>query len=288
MAISIKGINTGVIRNANDFVALALKIAAQDDKESLFFLPALSLRDLLIALESRLQQNQQLNADARQDYEKARDTTSKQMLENAPALVEDELRQADMHRGVLAVALTNVSKDTLTLTFTLHGGQTCDLQIHQLQIELLAHAIIRAINNAGMRELALRISSLLDFLPLYDADCMDNNKLEYDAYTQPEWKHSLFTHYLSILYRFIDETGKEHCSGAVVKAREPAGSKAAEAISRRLLDFSPRLKKMAGKPCQVFIRTLTADQAQTLTQDQCLYSLHQLRVQSVETAKQHA
>lgn len=288
MTISIKGINTGVIRNANNFVALALKIAAPDGKESLFFLPALSLRDLLIALESRLYQNQLLNAEARQRYEKARDKTSKQMLENAPALMEDELRQADMHRCVVAVALTDVSKETLTMTFTLHDGQTCVLQIHPLQIELLTHAIIRAIDNAGMRELALRISSLLDFLPLYDADCLDNNKLEYDAYTQPEWKHSLFTHYLAVLYRFVDDAGKEHFSGAVVKAREPSGSKAAEAISRRVLDFSPRLKKMAGKPCQVFIRTLTADKTQTLSQDQCLHSLHQLRVQSVHTTTQHA
>ena len=36
---------------------------------------------------------------------------------------------------------------------------------------MLARAIIHAINNAEMRELALRITSLLDFLPLYDVDC---------------------------------------------------------------------------------------------------------------------
>ena len=88
-----------------------------------------------------------------------------------------------------------------------------------------------------------------------------------------------------MLYRYTDETGKTHFRGAVVKNRTPSGSKEAEAISRRLLDFSPRLKKLAGKPCQVFVRTLTADKTHKLTQEQCLRALHHLRVQSVEKAK---
>ena len=288
MAISIKGVNTGVIRKANEFIALALKIKEPRNKESLFFLPALELRDLLIAVESRLHQKQQLGVAERQHYEKTRDVISKKMQENIPAMVEDELRHADIHRRVTAVALTDGSSDSLTLTFTLHDGNICILQVNELQIEILVYAIIRAIENAGMRELALRISSLLDFLPLYDADCLDHERLEYDAYAQPEWKHSLFTHYLAVLYRFTGETGKEQFSGAIVKTRVQSGSQETEAILRRLPDFSPRLKKLAGKPCQVFVRTLTANKTQALTQEQCLRALHHLRVQSVNTTAQHA
>ena len=73
MAMSIKGVNTGVIRKANEFIALALKIKEPRNKESLFFLTALELRDLLIALESRLHQKHHLSPNARQQYEKARD-----------------------------------------------------------------------------------------------------------------------------------------------------------------------------------------------------------------------
>ncbi|EGT3573449.1 YjeJ family protein [Citrobacter sp. ANG330] len=288
MAISIKGVNTGVIRKANEFIALALKIKEPRNKESLFFLPALELRDLLIAVESRLHQKQQLNAAERQHYEKTRDAISKKMQENIPAIVEDELRHADIHRRVTAVALADGSADSVILTFTLHDGTTCHLRVNDLQIETLVYAIIRAIDNAGMRELALRLASLLDFLPLYDADCMDHERLEFDAYAQPEWKHALFTHYLAVLYRFTDETGKTQFSGTVVKTRVPSDSKTAEAISRRLLDFSPRLKKLAGKPCQVSVRTLTANKTQKLTQEQCLRALHHLRVQSVNIATQHA
>ena len=255
MAISIKGVNTGVIRKSNNFIALALKIKEPRNKESLFFMSVMELRDLLIALESRLHQKHKLDAAARLQYEQARDKVIKKMAENIPEILVDELK--------------------------------CELVVNELQIEMLARAIIHAINNAEMRELALRITSLLDFLPLYDVDCQENGNLEYDTYSQPEWKHNLFDHYLAVLYRFKDESGKEQFSGAVVKTREATPGKEIEAITRRMLDFSPRLKKLAGVPCQVYVRTVAANNAQPLTQDQCLRALHHLRVQSTsKTAPQ--
>lgn len=280
MAISIKGINTGVIRQKNEFVALALKIKEQRNKESLFFLSPLGLRDLLIALESRLYMKQQLSEDARLQYEKERDKASKKMHENIPLIQEDELKNADINRRIDSLTLVDDKGENLAFSLTLHDGKTDELLVNELQIQVLAHAIIHAINNAGMRDLALRITSLLDFLPLYDVDCQRNDNLEYDSYTQPEWKHNLFNHYLAIIYRYTDDKGKAHFCGSVVKTRAASGSKEAEAITRRLLDFSPRLKKLAGVPCQVFIRTLTGDKTQKLNQDQCLRALHHLRVQS--------
>lgn len=285
MAMSIKGVNTGVIRKANEFIALALKIKEPRNKESLFFLTALELRDLLIALESRLHQKHHLPSNARQQYEKARDRVSKKMLESIPAIQEEELKNADINRRVNTLTLVDDQSENVMLSFTLHDGKTCELMINELQIDVLVRAIIRAIDNAGMQELALRITSLLDFLPLYDVDCQQNDNLEYDSYTQPEWKHNLFNHYLAIIYRYKDEKGKAQFCGSVVKTRALSGSKEAEAITRRLLDFSPRLKKLAGVPCQVFVRTLTGDKTQKLNQDQCLRALHHLRVQSAHKAQ---
>lgn len=280
MAISIKGINTGIIRQKNEFVAMALKIKEPRNKESLFFLSPLGLRDLLIALESRLYAISQLNTDERMQYEKTCDKASKKMHENIPSIQEDELKNADINRRINSLMLVDDKGENLTFSLTLHDGQTCELLVNELQIQVLAHAIIHAINNAGMRELALRITSLLDFLPLYDVDCQQNDNLEYDSYTQPEWKHNLFNHYLAIIYRYTDDKGKAQFCGSVVKTRALSGSKEAEAITHRLLDFSPRLKKLAGVPCQVFVRTLAGDKTQKLTQDQCLRALHHLRVQS--------
>ena len=84
MAISIKGVNTGVIRKSNNFIALALKIKEPRNKESLFFMSVMELRDLLIALESRLHQKHKLDAAARLQYEQARDKVIKKMAENIP------------------------------------------------------------------------------------------------------------------------------------------------------------------------------------------------------------
>lgn len=283
MALNIKSVNTGVIRQGNAFVALALKIKEQKNKESLFFFPALVLRDLLIALESRLAALHQLQGDELQKYEKAREKAGKKMLDNVPALLEEELRHADANFRVDGLELSKNGKDELTVTLKLHRGESIELTINELQIDLLVKAIIHSINNAGMKELALRISSLLDFLPLYDADCQEKGSLEYDFYDQAQWKHDLFSHYLALLYRFTDKEGKECFSGSIVKTRTPSGSKEAQAISRRLLDFSPRLKKLAGTPCQVYVRTLAANNGQQLTQEQCLRALYHLRVQSVKT-----
>ncbi|BBV32718.1 YjeJ family protein [Citrobacter werkmanii] len=285
MTISIKGINTGVIRQKNEFIALALKIKEPRNKESLFFLSPLGLRDLLIALESRLHAKHQLSEEARLRYEKERDKASKKMHENIPLIQEDELKNADINRRINSLVLVDDKGESLAFSLTLHNGQTHELLINELQIQVLAYAIIHAIKNAGMQELALRMTSLLDFLPLYDVDCQQNDNLEYDSYTQPEWKHNLFNHYLAIIYRYKDEKGKAQFCGSVVKTRALSGSKEAEAITRRLLDFSPRLKKLAGVPCQVFVKTLTADKTQKLNQDQCLRALHHLRVQSAHKAQ---
>ena len=285
MAITIKGINTGIIRQKNEFIALALKIKEPRNKESLFFLSPFGLRDLLIALESRLHTKHLLGEDARLQYEKARDKVSQKMHENMPLIQEDELKNADINRRINSLVLVSDEGENLTLSLTLHNGRVCELLINELQITVLAHAIIHAINNAGMRELALRITSLLDFLPLYDIDCLDNDNLEYDAYTQSEWKHNLFNHYLAVIYRYKDKAGKVRFCGSVVKTRAPSDDKDVEAISRRLIDFSPRLKKLADVPCKVFVRTLTGDKTQKLTQDQCLRALHHLRLQSASKAQ---
>lgn len=93
------------------------------------------------------------------------------MAENIPEILVDELKNADINRRVNTLELTDNQGENLTFVLTLHDGSKCELVVNELQIEMLARAIIHAINNAEMRELALRITSLLDFLPLYDVDC---------------------------------------------------------------------------------------------------------------------
>ncbi|ENT6990121.1 YjeJ family protein, partial [Escherichia coli] len=113
MAISIKGVNTGVIRKSNNFIALALKIKEPRNKESLFFMSVMELRDLLIALESRLHQKHKLDAAAHLQYEQARDKVIKKMAENIPEILVDELKNADINRRVNTLELTDNQGENL-------------------------------------------------------------------------------------------------------------------------------------------------------------------------------
>nr|WP_274540358.1 YjeJ family protein [Escherichia coli] len=117
MAISIKGVNTGVIRKSNNFIALALKIKEPRNKESLFFMSVMELRDLLIALESRLHQKHKLDAAARLQYEQARDKVIKKMAENIPEILVDELKNADINRRVKEGANKRGNSSRLTQHF---------------------------------------------------------------------------------------------------------------------------------------------------------------------------
>lgn len=163
----------------------------------------------------------------------------------------------------------------------MHSGKTVELTVGLLQIELLVSVMIHSLNNAGMKELALRLSSILDFLPLYDVDCNAGGNLEYDSYDHPAWKRELFTHNLAVIYRYNDEDGKAQFSGTMIKTRAKPGAEGVEAVTRRLLDFSPRLKKIAGMPCQVFVSALPSDKQKTFTPDACMQVLYQLQ-QKVE------
>ncbi|ECH6004261.1 hypothetical protein FP019_09230, partial [Salmonella enterica] len=270
----------GVIRHNDKFIALALKVKSLRNKETLLFFPVLTLRDLLIGLEHRLYLPHSLPDQEQEKRQKAKNSHVRKMHENIPAILREELEKADINQRVESLSLSNNAEELLTFTLNLHNGSYLDLQVGEWQVEVLVMAIIHAINNAEMRELALRITSMLDFLPLYDADCLENGNLEFDSYDQPDWKHNLYNHYLALVYRYTDEAGQSHDCGTIIKTRSQSGSKEAEAISRRLLNFSPRLKKLEGKPCKVFVRTLGTGKAARLTQDQCMRALHNLRIAS--------
>ena len=281
MSISIKGINAGVIRQENNFIALALIIKEPRNKESLFFLPAIALKDLFIALEYRLAQLPLLSVDERSRYEKARDKAAQKMHQNIPALQREALEHADVNLRVNAISLTNDDNESQTFTLTPHSGKKVELVVDLLQIELLVPVMVHAINNAGMNELSLRISSMLDFLPLYDVDYKAGGNLEYDSYDHPAWKRNLFVHHLAVVYRYTDSEGNTQFSGTAIKTRSKPGTKDVEAVTRRLLDCSPRLQKLAGLPCQVFVRALSSDKRKTFTADAYMQALYQLQ-QSVE------
>ncbi|WP_223201683.1 YjeJ family protein, partial [Salmonella enterica] len=162
MALTIKGLNTGVIRHNDKFIALALKVKSLRNKETLLFFPVLALRDLLIGLEHRLYLQHSLPEQEQEKRQKAKSSHVLKMHENIPAILREELENADVNQRVESLALSDNTEKVLTFTLKLHNGSHLDLQVGEWQVEVLVMAIIHAINNAEMRELALRISSMLD------------------------------------------------------------------------------------------------------------------------------
>ncbi|HEX4500528.1 MAG TPA: YjeJ family protein [Scandinavium sp.] len=281
MSSTISGINTGVIRHGDQFLALALKINHPHEQQ-LLFIPALLLRDLFICFEYRLHLQNQRNAKDKAAFKKQQETATAAMHKHIPTLTQSELLQADVRQRVEKIEPQNKNKTALQLALTLQGGNQVSLTIDDAQIALFVSAITHAINNAGMHPLSLRLSSLLDFLPLYDADIQSDDKFEYDTYTHPAWKLSLFSETVALVYHYTDEHGEKQVCGTVVKSRYRGDNKEILAIAQRLLAFSPRLKKLEGKPCQVSVSTL-ASGATHVPRENCLRAMHALWQKSINT-----
>lgn len=286
MIFTIMGVNTGVICQNDKFAALALKIKHPRNKKSLLFFPLVALKDLLLALEHRLALQAASAGKVQEQQRKAIDSASKKMHGHIPAMEESELQNADIGQRVNKVELRENTATELIFTFALHSGEKLKISINEYQIELLVTAIIHAINNAGQRDIALSLSSFLDFLPLYDAEFLADGNIAYDTYSQDEWKQALFIHHHALIYHYTDDKGEVQYGGTVIKTRSLANEDDMASISRRVLDYSHRLNKLKGKPCKVSVKTLSSDKRHRLTLEQCMRSLQRVQQQvKQETAK---
>lgn len=279
MRLSIAGINPGIICHQNKFSALALKIKHPKNKHTLLFFPLVALKDFLLALEHRLALQARSAGKAKEEQRKHIDSTSKNMLEHIPELEESEIQPADIGQRVNKVILRENTESELVFIFLLHSGEQIELSVNEYQVELLVTAIIHATNNSGMRDIAISISSLLDFLPLFDADFMEDGNISYDTYSQDEWKQTLFSHHQALIYQYTDESGQTQYSGTIIKTRNTADNDEMASISRRVLDYSHRLNKLKGKPSQVSVKTLAAGKHRMLTLEQCMRGLHLVQQQ---------
>ena len=158
MEMNITGVNAGVIRNNDEFLAVALKLNIKKSDTKLLFFPALTLRDLFVAMEYHLSKQKELDGTQRDDFIAAQTAVTKAMHAHIPELKREELENADINYRVNAIDNFTYDEGKLIFTLQLHNNEKFTFEVHELQIELLTHVLIHAINNAGMRDLALRIS----------------------------------------------------------------------------------------------------------------------------------
>ncbi|WP_412767247.1 YjeJ family protein [Citrobacter enshiensis] len=86
---------------------------------------------------------------------------------------------------------------------------------------------------------------------------------------------ALFTHYLATGLPLYRQLWQDCACGTIVKSRIRGDMKETEAMARRLLAFSPRLKKLEGKSCRITVATI-ASGAGHFPRERCLKALHQL------------
>lgn len=263
MPAIVKGINSGVICHNKHFVSLALKIRNINDKENLFLFSLPQLQDLLHALESRIE-----------SFSQPQDSSQPEMLRHAPALNEQELQAAGDTAHVAQISAA-MKISGIELEIVSRSAEKTIFLINDNQVETFIRAIISAIKNAGFQDILLTVSSMLDFIPLYDIDLLNDGKMEYDSYNPQPWKLSLFSRYLLVVYKYQQDTGHNAYCGVVMKTNALSGSQEAEGVAQRAMKFSRRLRKIVERPCQIFCTEITPSGSE-LTKQQCLDSLHRL------------
>ena len=287
MTFTIMGVNTGVIRQNEKFAALALKIKHPKNKQSLILFPLVALKDFLLALEHRLARQAKSAGAAKDQPRKASASASKKMHGHIPTIEESELQMADIGQRVNKVELIQLTESDLIFILRLHSGKEMRLCINENQIELLVTAIIHAINNADLRDIAFSLSSFLDFLPLYDVEFLADGNIAYDTYTQDGWKLALFSQHQALIYHYTDESGQQQYAGTVIKTRSTSNSDEMASISRRVLDYSHRLNNIKGERCQLSVTTLTSDKPHPLSLEQCMRSLQRLQQKVLQEKAAH-
>ncbi|MCU6681690.1 MULTISPECIES: YjeJ family protein [Leclercia] len=271
---TMKGFNTAVIKNGEELFALALKIKKQDDRCQLYYLQPVVLFDLLQILLSRLAKITQRATIEGESYQSNLMASSEALVTNIPQIDMTELQQPDSARRI--ASLTLKPGDThFSIIAVLQNESIEVLTLDDTQVGMMLVGIQQALHNSGDEKLLTHINSHLDHLVLYATDMTGIPRIDYQQFEYPEWKHTLFSHHLAVLYCFATEQGEKILSGAVIKTSVEHRSEREVSIARLLAERCPKLKAFSDKypMTQVMTRVIPAPQGKIASLDDCLLPL---------------
>jgi len=271
---TMKGFNTAVIKNGEELFALALKIKKQDDRCQLYYLQPVVLFDLLQILLSRLAKITQRATIEGESYQSNLMASSEALVTNIPQIDMTELQQPDSARRI--ASLTLKPGDThFSIIAVLQNESIEVLTLDDTQVGMMLVGIQQALHNSGDEKLLTHINSYLDHLVLYATDMTGIPRIDYQQFEYPEWKHTLFSHHLAVLYCFATEQGEKILSGAVIKTSVEHRSEREVSIVRLLAERCPKLKAFSDKypMTQVMTRVIPAPQGKIASLDDCLLPL---------------
>jgi len=269
------GFNTAGITFEDRFLALLLKIKQPNGLCQQYYLQAPILHDLLLILQNRLLATYKRLQEEGEIYKEALIAYNESLIANIPAVEMAEIQQPNPERRIMSITLKPGEKES-TLILVLQNEQICTLCIEDRQVEALLAGIQQALKTVNDQAVIQYLSSNMDFLMCYAVDLTTQPNIDYQQYTQEEWKLNLFSHYLGVLYCCETEEGKKIVSGAVVKTSAPHLSELENNVVTRIIEKSPKLKAMHAElaPCQIFSTIIPSQPGRMLSLEECLRPLH--------------
>jgi len=215
----LKGINTGVINSANGVPVIALKIIDSGDSEQLLLLPPDQLQEVMFALFSCYRSLHRIYQQSPDQIREQVNANSQTLSTNVPAISLDEVQSISAERCVTNFVLKQ-RQDRINFLFLLQNDENLLLALDYTQIEYVLSLLANTIQNAGNEQLMALCLTMNDFIPLYVTTFNkgENEGIDYNQFSVPDWKSETFDTFHSIL--FIQPDGAIAC-GAIIKA-EPA------------------------------------------------------------------
>lgn len=271
---TMKGFNTAAIKNGEELFALALKIKQQDELCQLYYLQPVELFDLLQILMSRLVKIAQRANIEGESYQTKLVASSQSLIINTPQIDMPELQQPNPVRRIASLTL-KPGDNYFSMIAVLQDESIAILTVDDTQAGAMLVGIQQALQNSGDEKLLTYINSHLDHIILYATDLTGMPRIDYQQFEYPEWKHTLFSHHLAVLYCFETEQGERILSGAVIKTSVEPRSEREISIARLLAEKCPKLKAFSDKypMTQVITRVIPAPQGKIATIDECLLPL---------------
>lgn len=272
---TIIGLNTAAMKLEDRFLALMLKVKQQNHLCHNYYFQLPALIDLLLILSNRMAvviNRIESEGDA---YKEDLISYNQALMENMPPIDMAEVEQPDFGRRVTSVTLK--PGDTYcTLILVLQNEQIATLKIDDRQAEAFILGIKNAVHLTGDKVSIDFLAANLDFIMLYTVNLTNPQKIDYKHFQHQEWKLSIFTHYLAVLFCYETNEGKHILDGAVIKTSASHPSAEENNLLLRLADNS---KEIMGKAdnyplCQIFSTVIAVENNKILSLEECLQPLH--------------
>ena len=257
MLSTVLGFNTAIIKQNDNFLALALKIKRSDNTCQTYYLQYTTLTDLLIILRNQLHRVAHRLLEHGETYRGQLHEQAELCIKNIPGIDANEVQMPEPERRIASLTLKPGKSDS-TLIAMLQSEQIEIITIDDTQAEVLLLAIRQAFLHADAEDFLNLIDSTTDFVMLYAVQVMEDTRFNYEYFEHELWKQNLFSHHLAVLYCYETENGKKILSGAVIKTNAVHPSEAENSITIRINEQCPKLRVVNEKYslCEIFSKVI--------------------------------